>query len=101
MQAFLRGLIVAVLKELLTGKPDATNAETLDVIKGFALDAVHEGIGQIPEQLGRIEQQAVDRIDAMDGKMGNLQEQLTAIPAQIIGGIIGEIQKLNPFNFGR
>ncbi len=100
MKKFLTDLIVSVLKTMLTGNADATNEEVQATLKGFISDAVHEGIAAIPEQLDRIEQQAVDRIDAMDGKMGNLQEQLTAIPGQIIGGIVEEIQKLNPFNFG-
>jgi hypothetical protein len=101
MQAFFVRVITDVLKVMLTGNPQATNEEVQAAMKGFIRAAVHEGIGAIPEQLDRIEQQAVDRIDAMDGKMGNLQQQLTAIPGQIIGDIVVELQKLNPFNFGR
>lgn len=116
MQKFFVGVITAVLKQILTGKPDASNEEVKAVLMGFVRNAVHEGIGEIPKQLDRIEQQAVDRIDAMDGKMGNLQEQLMAIPGQVIGGVIAgveekvlgpinqlvdNINKLNPFNFGR
>lgn len=101
MQKFFVGVISAVLKSILTGNPDATNEEVLAALKGFIHDAVRDGMGAIPEQLDRIEQQAVDRIDAMDGKMGNLQQQLTAIPGQIVGGIIAELQKFNPFNFGQ
>jgi hypothetical protein len=85
MQKFFASVLTAVIKELLTGNPDATNEEVLAVVKGFVHDAVQEA-----------EQQSVDRIDAMDGKMGNLQEQLTAIPGQIIGGIESSI--LGPIN---
>lgn len=116
MQKFFVGVLSAVIRTILTGKPDATNEEVQTVLKGFIHEAVHDATSEIPKQLDRIEQQAADRIDAMDGKMGNLQEQLTAIPGQVIGGVIAgveegvlgpinqlvdNINKLNPFNFGR
>lgn len=105
MQKFFVGVLIAVVKQILTGKPDASDAEVKAVLTGFIHDAVHEA-----------EQQAVDRIDALDGKMGNLQDQVMAMPGQVIGGVIvgveekvlgpinqlvDNINKLNPFNFGR
>lgn len=94
MQKFFVGVISAVLKTMLTGNPDATNDEVQAVLKGFIREAVEEGVREIPDQ-----------IDAMDGKMGNLQEQVMQMPGQVIGGVIGgvvtEIRKIIPFGLGR
>lgn len=94
MQKFLSAVLLAVVKEILTGNPDATNEDVIAALKGFIREAVDEGVSQIPRQ-----------IDEMDGKVGNLQEQLMAMPGQVIGGVIGgvveEIRKIIPFGLGR
>lgn len=90
MEAFLARVVVAAIKLLLVGKVNASDAETRRAI----LDLIREGTGDIRVKLDEIQRNAVDRVDAMDGKMGNLQEQLTRIPGQIISSVI---DALNPF----
>lgn len=93
MEKFLIRVMTAVI----------TSAEVKQMLEGLMKTAVREGteevrkiVREIPGQIDELQQQAVDRVDAMDGKMGNLQEQLTDIPGQIVGGVIDQLRKFNP-----
>lgn len=53
-------------------------------------------IKNVGDAVDSLEKNALNNIDAMDGKVGNLQEQLTGIPGQIVGQILDALSKFNP-----
>lgn len=112
MEAFFKRVLQSVILTILTGKGDATPEEAQAAIKGYIGEAVHDGMAEfqeiingIPTQIDQLEKNALSNIDAMDGKVGNLQEQLTAIPGEIVkdtvdgvlGGFDAILKKFNPF----
>lgn len=98
MEAFLARVVVAAIKLLVVGKANATNDEVNKAIRGMIRDSVEDATRDIRTRLDDIQNRAIDRVDAMDGKMGNLQEQLAGIPGQIVKSVIdGVVKALNPF----
>jgi len=91
MQSFFVHVLIAVF----------TNEKVLAAIERVVKNAVAEATDDIYQKLDDIQSQAVDRVDAMDGKMGNLQEQLAAIPGQVVNGVINGVREaiegFNPF----
>lgn len=53
-------------------------------------------IKNVGDAVDSLEKNALNNIDAMDGKVGNLQEQLAGIPGQIVGQILDALNKFNP-----
>lgn len=96
MEAFFVRVLVAVL----------TSKEVKALLKELMKDAVMEGtedirdfLDAIPEQIEDLEKKTLGNIDGLDGKVGNLQEQLTSIPGQIIEGVGQSLHNvLNSFN---
>lgn len=112
MEAFFKRVLQSVLLTILTGKGDATPEEAQTAIKGYIHEAVQDAMVEVrqivehlPDQIDRLEKNALSNIDAMDGKVGNLQEQLSNIPGQVIkgtidgvlGGVDDILSKFNPF----
>lgn len=98
MEAFFTRVLSAVVIKILTGKDNATPEEVHEVIKQYIGAAVDEGtkeikeiVGHLPDQIDALEKNALNNLDSMDGKVGNLQEQLTGIPGQIINGVLGPL----------
>lgn len=104
MEAFFKRVLQSVLLTIIAGKSDATPEEAQAAIKGFIAEAVADGTiaikavvddiaDQVPKQLDSIEKNALTNLDSMDGKMGNLQEQMTAMPGEMITGVIDGVVK--------
>lgn len=55
--------------------------------------AVQADISLMTEKIKELERNAIDNLDAMDGKMGNMQEQMSAMPGQMINGVIDGVVK--------
>lgn len=94
MKQFFVGVFVAVLAD--------EHVQTL--LRDLVKTAVDEAVGELRGELSNIRfkvdglgSQLGGFVDSMDGQVGNLQEQLAQIPGQIIGGILGELEKFNPF----
>lgn len=66
MEAFFVRVMVAVM----------TNPKVEEILRALIRDET---------------KQLVDTVDGLDGKMGNLQEQFTQIPGQVIGGVIDQL----------
>lgn len=98
MEAFLARVVVAAIKILLVGKADATNEEARRAIQDMIVEATRGATADIWGKLDSIQKTAIDRVDAMDGKMGNLTEQISFLPNQVIKGILdGIVKATNPF----
>lgn len=58
-------------------------------------------VGSLGDEINDLEKNAINNIDAMDGKMGNLQEQLTGMPGQIVTSVTtaveNAVRSFNPF----
>lgn len=104
MEAFFKRVLQSVLLTIIAGKSDATPEEAQAAIKGFIAEAVADGTvaiktvvddiaDQVPKQLDSIEKNALNNLDSMDGKMGNLQEQMAAMPGEMISGVIDGVVK--------
>lgn len=90
MEAFFVRVMVAVM----------TNDKVQAMLHNLIHDATKDGLDAIAAKVDGLADHLVDRVDGLDGKMGNLQEQFTQIPGQVIGGVIegvvGQIKNLFP-----
>jgi hypothetical protein len=91
-----------------TGWVDDRIAKAVPLIVGAVMARLEArldiGIGEIKDDIMRIDNKLVDmssrmigQVDALDGQMGNLQQQLTDIPGQIIKSVEQALQGFNPF----
>lgn len=97
MEAFFTRVLTAVMKNLMAD--EKVQALMKDMVKEAVKDATHEltqVVANIPLQIEDLEKNALGNIDSIDGKVGNLQEQLTGIPGQIIEGVLGGFKNVMP-----
>lgn len=98
MEQFLARVLAAAAKLLIVGDAAATDEEFKAELLSLLAKGAKLGTQEIKDTVRQIQDEAVDKIDSMDGKMGNLQEQLTGIPGQIVHGVIEGIR--SGFDFG-
>lgn len=92
-QFFIRVLTAVVTSDAVQKMLSELMRNAADTVKGDIEGLIKE-----------TEQSLIDKYDALDGKMGNVEEQLTKVPGEIIAGVIdgvvGSIEKaikdLNP-----
>lgn len=103
MEAFFKRVLLSVALTILTGKADATPEDAKKAIRGYIREAVNDAtedlkqvVAGIPDQLDKLEENALGNIDAMDGKIGNLQEQIVGIPGEVIKGVVDAFKGFNP-----
>jgi hypothetical protein len=91
MEAFFTRVLTAVFSDpkVLAGIESIVKSAVAD-----ETEALKTTMAAIPVAINSLEQNAISNIDAMDGKVGNLQEQLTNIPGQIIQGVLGPFEQM-------
>lgn len=94
MKSFLTSVLIAVL----------TSEQVQTMLKGLVRAAVDDAVGAeiraLHHEITVLGSDVTGWVDGLDGTVGNLQQQLTGIPGQIVGGVIAEIRKLIPFGLG-
>lgn len=106
MEQFFVRVLWSVASKLLTGKTDATNEEVQAALdKRIAAVMAEENV-VIKQAIADLETSLVDKFDGLDGKMGNVQEQVEGMPGKIIGdvaekttegvvkGVLGPLQQM-------
>lgn len=106
MEAFFKRVLWSLASRLLTGKDDATNEEVQSALdKRIAAIMAEENV-VIKKAISDLKDSLVNKFDGLDGKMGNVQQQVEAMPGQIIGdvaekttegvvkGVLGPLQEL-------
>lgn len=91
MEAFFVRVLTAVITSDAVEK---MLSELMDDAAAAGTAMIQTELKNVADQVGNLEKQTLNNIDAMDGKVGNLQEQLTGIPGQIIQGILGPFEQM-------
>jgi polyhydroxyalkanoate synthesis regulator phasin len=94
-QFFIRVLTAVVTSDAVRKMLSELMRNAADTVKGDIEEVIKSSILDVEHSIEDLEKNALGNLDAMDGKVGNLQEQLTNIPGQIIDGIISRLP-----NFG-
>lgn len=101
MEAFFVRVMVAVM----------INPQVQQVLQKLVKFAVDQAMTDVADHIMAVENKIaslaasmLNNVDALDGKMGNLQQQLVDLPGQVIGSVSTAveqaIQRMNPFHLG-
>jgi len=106
MEQFFVRVLWQVAAKLLTGKTDATHDEVQAAIDKRIADVMAQENVVIKKAISDLEDSLINKFDGLDGKVGNVQEQVESMPGQIIGdvaekttrgvvdGVLGPLQQM-------
>lgn len=91
------------------GWVDERIANAVPLVVNAVMDRFERELTELKDDILRIDNKLTDvarnmigQVDLLDGKVGNLQEQLVGLPAQVIGSVTTAVEqaidRLNPFN---
>jgi hypothetical protein len=95
-QFFIRVLTAVVTSDAVKKMLSELMRDAADTVKGDIEAVIKNSIGDVETSIESLEKNALGNLDAMDGKVGNLQEQLVSIPEQIVNRVLDALRGFNP-----